>query len=544
MLVCHGISKRYGHVVVLEKVSFSVNPGERVGLIGPNGCGKTTLLRIITGLEEPDEGTVSLQPNSLRVGYLPQGLQVEEGTTLGDVISLNAEALEKAQADLARLGDALAKTEPDPVESLADAYDQALARMQAASSLNDQGRVESTLAALGLGDIEPTTAVSTLSGGQKTRLGLARVLLERPQLLLLDEPTNHLDIDMLEWLESWLAAFDGAILSVSHDRTFLDRMASQILELDANSHSVRAFAGNYSDYQAQIQDERQKHWAAYRDQVADVRRMRQDIARIKRQAERTERGTIDSSQRRYAKKVARKATSREKKLQRFLESENRIEKPAQGWHMALRFQEPEHIGADVLVAQGLGVGYSGEHLLLDGLNLHLRAGERVVLTGPNGAGKTTLLKTIAGELKPQTGTVRLGTSLALGYMSQEQELLNPESTILQIIRHAAPLSETDARTFLHLFLFSGDEPLRPARDLSYGERARLILALLVAQGSNFLLLDEPINHLDIPSRDRFERALHEFEGAVLAVVHDRYFIRQFATSVWVIEGQGIREQIM
>lgn len=544
MLVCHGITKRYGHVVVLDKVSFSVNAGERVGLIGPNGCGKTTLLRIITGLEEPDAGTVSLQPNSLRVGYLPQGLQVEEGITLGDVIHLNAETLENAQADLARLGEALAANGSDPIESLADEYDQALARMQAASSLIDPGRVESTLAALGLGEIEPATPVSKLSGGQKTRLGLVRVLLERPQLLLLDEPTNHLDINMLEWLESWLAEFDGAILSVSHDRTFLDRMASQILELDANSHSVRAFVGNYSDYQAQIQDEHQKHWAVYRDQVAEVRRMRQDIARIKTQAERTERKTTDSSQRRYAKKVARKATSREKKLQRFLESEDRIEKPMQAWHMALRFQEPAHIGVDVLVAQGLGVGYAGGRMLLEGLNLHLRAGERVVLTGPNGSGKTTLLKTIAGELEPQTGTVRLGTNVVLGYMSQEQELLNPGSTVLQIIRHAAPLSETDARTFLHLFLFSGDEPLRPAGDLSYGERARLILALLVAQGSNFLLLDEPINHLDIPSRDQFERALQEFGGAVLAVVHDRYFIQQFATRVWVIEGQGIREQIM
>lgn len=271
--------------------------------------------------------------------------------------------------------------------------------------------------------------------------------------------------------------------------------------------------------------------------------MRQDIARIKEQARRTEGATKNDQLRRYAKKVAKKATSREKKLERFLDSEERVEKPARSWQMKLELGRPEHVGQQVLVLEELAVGYPGQRPLLADVNLTVQGGQRIVLTGPNGSGKTTLLRTIAGMLRPVAGHVRLGASVKMGVMTQEQRLLDPALSALETIQGAAPLTETDARSFLHYFLFSDDEPLKPIAELSYGERARLALALLVAQGCNFLLLDEPINHLDIPSRSRFEEALAQFEGTTLAVVHDRAFIERFASDVWLVEGQRIRRQI-
>jgi ATP-binding cassette subfamily F protein 3 len=244
--------------------------------------------------------------------------------------------------------------------------------------------------------------------------------------------------------------------------------------------------------------------------------------------------------RRYAKKVAKKALARQKKLDRFLESEERIEKPKPGWQLKLDFTAPEHQSRDAFVAEGLSIGYPGHPPLLEGINLQLLAGGRVALTGPNGCGKTTLLRTIAGQLEPIAGSFRLGASVRLGYMTQEQEHLDPGQNALETIQGAGVFNQTEARHFLHFFLFSGDDPLRPIRSLSYGERARLELALLVAQGCTLLLLDEPINHLDIPSRERFEQSLQRFTGTVLAVVHDRYFIEHFATGVWRVDQGRIK----
>jgi ATP-binding cassette subfamily F protein 3 len=271
--------------------------------------------------------------------------------------------------------------------------------------------------------------------------------------------------------------------------------------------------------------------------------MEADINRTKQQSLYVEMTTTPRQPgvRRIAKKVARKAKSREKKLERYLESDERVEKPRQGWQMKLAFQAPEHLGQDVLVMEDLAVGYAGYPPLLSEINLHVCSGQRIVLTGANGKGKTTLLRTLAGQIDPLAGSYRLGSSIRLGYMAQEQETLNPERTALETIQALAPFNETEARSFLHFYLFTGDDPLRPVRSLSYGERARLSLAALVAQGSNFLLLDEPINHLDIPSRTRFEQALANFEGTILAVVHDRYFIERFANRVWLVEGGGEAE---
>jgi len=536
-LTAHHLSKSFGVQVVLDDVSFSLNPGERAGLVGPNGCGKTTVLRILVGLDKPDAGNVQLTPADLRVGYLPQGFEFRADETLGGVLARAQGDPQQLTAEVERAAEALGRA-PDRLD-LQREYDAALARLTSASF--DVGRGPGVLSALGLGHLPLTMRVATLSGGQKTRAALACVLLSNPQVLLLDEPTNHLDIKMLEWLERWLNDFRGAALIVSHDRTFLDRTVTRTLDLDPTTHTVREYAGNYSEYVEQKLAEQERQWSQWRDQEYEIRRMKQDIARTKDQSKRVELSTTPGQPgvRRYAKKVAAKAKSREKKLERYVKSDERVDKPKLGWQVKLEFGDSPASGQDVLTLEDVSVGY-GENVLLHDLNLQLRQGSRVALTGPNGAGKTTLVRTIAGALSPLAGHVRLGANVRVGYMAQEQESLDPTLDAFTTIRNLAPMSDTDVRAFLHFFLFTGDDVFVPVRSLSFGERARLALATFVARGCNFLLLDEPINHLDIPSRTRFEQALSAFEGTVLAVVHDRYFIERFATQVWEVENGTVR----
>jgi ATP-binding cassette subfamily F protein 3 len=540
MLAVHHIAKAYGLTPILKNITFNVNAGERVGLIGPNGSGKTTLLRILTGQERPDSGHASLTPNDLRVGYLAQGFEPNPDQTIAQVLCEAVPDPDVLEAELAQIAQALALNPDQP--TLQQAYDETLTRL----SRSDPGQVHSLLASFELDELDDNQLVGTLSGGQKTRLSLVLILLSDPQLLLLDEPTNHLDIAMLEWLENWLANFSGGALIVSHDRAFLDRTVNRILDLDPKTQTMREYSGNYSDYLEQFLNEQEKQWSAYKDQVYEIRRMKQDIVRQRESAMAIHRATTPRQPgvRVYAKKAMKRAKSREKKLDRYIESEERVEKPAQNWQMKLDFDDTGHIGRDVLTLTDLTVGYSQDQPLLQQLNEHIQAGSRVVLTGANGTGKSTLLRTIAGQLLPLHGQARLGGSVKLGYMSQEQELLDPAKTALETIQLAAPLNETDARSFLHFFLFSGDDPLRPIANLSFGERARLALAKLVAEGCNFLLLDEPINHLDIPSRTRFEQALKQFEGTILTVVHDRYFIERFASEVWLVEEGGLRKTLL
>ena len=536
MLSVHQISKTYPPQKILDGVTFSVNPGERVGLIGPNGCGKTTLFRILSGEESPDSGVVSFTPSNLRLGYLPQGFEPAPGLTVKALIQQVTADPEILEPELTRLALALAEN-PDQPE-IQVAYDDLLRQFKQPSAV---GKLSATLAALGLDQLPDEQLASTLSGGQKTRLSLALVLLADPQLLLLDEPTNHLDIEMLEWLENWLNDFRGAVLMISHDRTFLERTVTRILDLNPETHSIRSYEGSYSDYIEQILRERHKQWDQYRDQVVEVRRMRQDIVRHKENARNIEINTTSRQPgaRVFAKKAAQKAKSREKKLDRYLESDVRVEKPKAGWQMKLEFDEPAHLGKQVLTLENLSVGYSGYEALLSNLNLHVQGGQRIAFTGSNGSGKTTLLRTIAGDIPPLGGRATLGSSVKLGYMSQEQETLDSQKNAVETIQSVAALNQTETRNFLHYYLFSGEDALRPIAQLSYGERARLMLARLVAQGCNFLLLDEPINNLDIPSRELFEQALTSFEGTVLAVVHDRYFIQRFATEVWLVEAGSL-----
>ncbi len=533
MLSVHHLTKSFGIHPVLLDITFKIPSGKRLGLIGPNGCGKTTLMLILAGHEKPDAGTVTYTRQDLRIGFLPQGFDLDPSLTISAACSpfgtLDMGSL------VIELSAALSKNPNDT--HLQAKYDQALDQLSMKATTPAE-----ILSPLGLADIPPDHLVGQLSGGQKTRLLLARILIQSPNLLLLDEPTNHLDIDMLEWLENRLQNFRGAALIVSHDRTFLDNTVTSILELDPVTHRLRSYSGNYSVYFDQKLSEQNQQVQIYKDQQAEIRQIQQDIIRTKQQALRVEMTTTSRQPgvRRYAKKVAKKALSRERKLERFLESDDLIARPRPSWQIKLDFAAPDHISRDVLVTTGLAIGYSSLKPLLADLHLQIRGGQRVALTGPNGCGKTTLLRTIAGDLEPVGGSLQLSPSAKTGYMTQEQELLDLSKSPLEIIQGAGIFDQTEARHFLHYYLFSGDDPLRPIGSMSFGERSRLELALLVAEGCTFLLLDEPINHLDIPSRARFEQALAKFSGTVLAVVHDRYFIDRFATDTWVVEACKIR----
>ena len=534
MLTAHHIHKTYGIQPILQDVSFSISDNERIGLIGPNGCGKTTLMRILAGIVQPDSGTVTSMRPHLRIGYLAQGLDFDPEQTLQTTLSLNPVSQAELESEIASLASALSSNPND--SALHAKYDSTLQRLSAF-----EVRPESILGPLGLADLSLDTPMSQLSGGQKTRLMLARILLQEPHVLLLDEPTNHLDIEMLEWLEEWLNRFQGAALIVSHDRAFLDNTVTSILELDPKTQTVKPYAGNYSDYLDFKQKDYKKQYDEYQDQIVELRKLHNAARHLRRISQFKKGGKGDTNDK-FAKgffgdrttHTARRALRIEKRIEKTLE-EDRKEKPIQNWQMKLDFGTSTHQSKDVLITENLSIGYTLDHPVLEGLNLHVRAGQRVAFTGPNGSGKTTLIRTIAWKLPPLAGSLRLGMTVRLGYMSQEQELLSANLNALQSVQKVASFNETEARNFLHYFLFKGDQALCSTSELSFGERARLQLGLLVAQGCTFLLLDEPINHLDIPSRARFEEALGNFKGTILAVVHDRYFIERFASEVWHVK---------
>jgi ATP-binding cassette subfamily F protein 3 len=549
MLTTHHLTKHYDSQIIFKDITFSLNPGERVGLVGPNGCGKTTLIRILAGEEPPTEGHVQHDPN-LRIGYLPQGLEPDPNLIMDEVISPYTNHSESLYKELEVCS---AKLAQHPGNAVIQAqYDQLIHQI---SSI-DTSRSAHILAGLGLIELDPNTLIRRLSGGQKTRLSLAVLLLNDPELLLLDEPTNHLDIHMLEWLESWLVSCNQSMLIVSHDRTFLDHTVERILSMDplrSEATSLYEYTGNYSTYLEQRQAEIDKQWAAFNDQQCEIKRMKADITRTRTQAEYTERQASSiriggetmkikgykSYQQGIAKKVAKKAKSRETRLERYLDSDERVEKPKQTWEMHLVFNRRTHLSRSALHLEEASVGYDLKHPLLNKINLDVQTGQRIVISGSNGSGKTTLLRTLVGEIPLLAGELWLGTSTRLGYMSQDQSILEPAISPVETLLHWLP-NETEVRNFLAQYLFTGDEPLKPNAFLSYGQRSRLMLALLVIQGSNLLLLDEPINHLDIPSRTQFEKALNTFDGAVLSVVHDRYFIERFAEIIWWVEDGRIK----
>ena len=530
MLQVNNVHKTYADNVILDGVTFVVNHGDRVGLVGPNGCGKTTLLRIVAGQESLDVGSVSRQPPDTKIGYLEQALTYSEGATVGMVMR---GALAETEHQIQALAEQMAQSSGQDLDRIMAAYAEALERFESANGYRAGPEIDTVLVGLDLDALDQDSPVDILSGGQKTRLGLARLLIDHPHLLLLDEPTNHLDIEALEWLEQFLAEYEGAVLIVSHDRTFLDRSVNTILELDPLTHTVTPYPGNYTAYVEAKEHEHEKLWTTYKDQQDRLAQYRRAITGFETYARGIEQGTIDFGPRKIAKGIARKATVQKRRMERLIESEEFIEKPKRTWQMKLDFADIPPGSQDALTLERVSMGFDDRVLFRD-VTLTLRAGERVVLTGPNGSGKTTLLRGVVGELVPLEGKTRLGPSIKVGYYSQEQENLNRDADPFTEIRDVALMDDTKVRNFLHYFLFSGDDVFVPIGSLSFGERARLALAKLVAQGCNLLILDEPINHLDIPSREQFEQGLGRFVGTVLAVVHDRYFIERFATRVWAI----------
>ena len=496
-------------------------------MIGANGSGKSTLLEAIQGRHPVRSGNISWTPAGLTAGYLDQSGNSAGAGSVGEFLGAARSPEQQVESAAAQLAAA-----PDDAAAAA-AYSAALDRMTAAA---DTWSPEA-LRRWGLAGLDPETPLRHLSGGQRLKLGLCRTLVAGRDFLILDEPTNHLDGAALRLLEETLLAFPGGVLFVSHDRAFLDRVATEILALDPRRRSITRYPGNYSAYANQRAAELTRQRTRYHHEQELVRKMRQDIARTREQARSVERGTTPRlpNVRRLAKKVARKARARETKLKRFEAAPDRTERPTASWRLKVEFGSAT--GSDrVLALTDAGVGYRGAPLL-DGVNVDLGGRERVALLGANGSGKTTLLRTLAGRLALLGGALQRAPAAVVGYLAQEQELLDPQATALAAIRAAGPAAETEARSFLHLFLFTGDDSLRPVAELSYGERARLSLALLVARGATVLLLDEPLNHLDIDSRERFETALDQFAGAVVVVSHDRYFVERYAATRWEIREQ-------
>ena len=535
MLKITNLSKSYGAITILQNINFTINRGDRVGLIGPNGSGKSTLLRLITGFETPDKGSIWRDP-SVRLGYLTQALLYGENDTVGTVVNESVGSALEIVQKIEELGAQIAISAD---ENVMERYAQALGEAERLDAYTISFRLAQVLAGLGLAHLSEDTLVATLSGGQKTRLGLARLLLTQPDLLLLDEPTNHLDIAAMNWLQEFTRQYKGAVLVVSHDRAFLDEVVTRILALDVTSHTLKEYAGNYSDYAGEVAHQREKMLEAYQRQQERIQKVEDDIRQITQHARNIEAQTINFYVRKRAAKIARNAVVRQKKLEKLLNSEDKLDKPKQSWKMKLDFGEAIPSGQIVLTLDNISKSFD-ERCLFSNAGAELRQGERVTLLGPNGSGKTTLMKIISGQLAPDTGKMRLGANVRIGYFSQEQEGLNPKQTALEAVRAVAAVSETDARNLMHFFLFSGDDVFTPVGQLSYGERARLVLARLVLSGVNFLMLDEPFNHLDIISREKFEQALDNFDGTVLAVVHDRYFVQQFAERIWAIIDGSVR----
>ncbi len=520
LLAVENLTKSFGAELIFSGVSFRVDASDRIGLVGPNGAGKSTLLDIIAGRQEADEGALA-GAGALRIGYLTQTAGFVPTRTLREeMLQVFAEVRaweDELHALAARMESPESFENAEAYERLLDRYAELQERFEHADGYTIEARVNQVLDGLGFTKEQQALPATSLSGGQQTRAALGKLLLQEPDLLLLDEPTNHLDLAALEWLEEYLSGWKGAIIVVAHDRYFLDKVVTRVLELAFGR--IEEYPGNYTRY-VQLRAERlERRRKEYEEQQEYIARTEEFIRRYK------------------AGQRSKEARGRQTLLNRL----ERLERP-QDFH-AMRFRLGKQIesGQVVLTTQKLAVGYpangvaSGPARLLNVPDMEVQRGERIGMLGPNGSGKTTLLRTIIGQLAPLEGRVALGHNVLVGYYAQTHDDLNPNNTVLDEIRLATPFSEESARTFLGRFLFSGDDVYKPISALSGGERSRLALAKLTLLGANFLVLDEPTNHLDLPARQALEAVLAEYDGTLLFVSHDRYFIDALASRVWLIQ---------
>lgn len=510
ILSCQNISKAFNEVPVLKEVSFHLEDYDKAAIVGLNGAGKTTLLRIIVGEIAQDHGLVTLSKDKT-IGYLAQDQAVSSQNTIYEELLTAKSDVIEMESRIRSLELAMKQTSGRELEELMETYTRLTHSFELANGYAYQSEVTGILKGLGFTEEEFSKKISTLSGGQKTRVALGKLLLQKPDLIILDEPTNHLDLNSIAWLETYLLNYKGAVLIVSHDRYFLDRIAGKIIEIDQTKATT--FLGNYSDYAVKKEQLRSAALNAYLKQQQEIKHQEEVIEKLR------------SFNR---EKSIKRAESREKALNKM----DVLDKPAQtrsDIHITLTPRCTS--GNDVLHIEDLSKSF-GEHLLFKHLSMDLKRGEHVAIIGDNGTGKTTILKIINGLLPADTGTLALGTNVHIGYYDQEHHVLHPEKTLFDEISDSYPyLDNTEIRSTLAAFLFTGEDVFKRIKDLSGGERGRVSLAKLMLSESNFLILDEPTNHLDITSKEILEDAINAYEGTVLYVSHDRYFINRTASRI-------------
>src|SRR5487761_2169941 len=518
VVVVTDLTKSYGAELIFSGVSFRVDARDRIGLVGPNGAGKSTLLNLLAGRLEPDGGDIALA-QGVSVGYLPQVADFHPERSLTDemrAVFAHVHAWERELADLAaRMSDPATLTDTDGYSALLERYADLQARFEHAGGYTIEPRVRQVLDGLGFTREQQEAPASQLSGGQQTRAALGRLLLLEPELLLLDEPTNHLDLAALEWLETYLGGWHGAVLVVSHDRYFLDHVTSRTIEI---AHErAELYPGAYSKY-VELRAGRLERWRKdYEAQQGHIAHTEEFIRRYK------------------AGQRAKEARGRQKLLDRL----ERIERPPTEDKLKFHLGAAIEPGQIILTTEKLVVGYAGgadgPALRVVAPDMQVARGARIGLIGPNGSGKTTLLRVIVGQAQPLEGRLTLGRNVQLGYYAQTHENLNLNATLLDEIRGVSHLSEEGARGYLGRFLFTGDDVFKLVESLSGGERSRLALAKLTLQGANALVLDEPTNHLDLPAREALEGILRDYDGTLIFVSHDRYFVDALADTIWSLD---------
>jgi ATP-binding cassette, subfamily F, member 3 len=513
ILSAHNIAKAFGAHDIFEGISVDIPRGAKIALVGANGVGKTTLLEVLIKAEPPSEGKIN-HMKGLTIGYLPQRPHLVAERTLWDEMMTAFADLRRRERRLIELADAMSDPDREGLDELMERYGKLEQQFELDGGYDYETRTRQVLQGLGFSQDEYTMPLSHLSGGQQTRALLARLLLESPDLLVLDEPTNHLDINAIEWLESFLNTWDGALLAVSHDRYFMDHVINTVWEMDWGH--VEVYRGNYSHF-LQQRHERYARWLKeYEAQQAFIAKEEEYIRRN------------------IAGQNTNQAKGRLRRLER-LKRDDLIHKPRERRNIRLNLEADLRSGDKVLMTYGLKAGYEREHPMVTVPDITLYRGEVAAIIGPNGVGKTTLLKTLMHELPPLVGRARLGAAVIPGYFAQAHEGLNPDNSVLDELLLVRNLPLTEARSYLALFLFTGEDVFRPVSTLSGGERGRLALAKLALDGANFLLMDEPTNHLDIPSQEILQSVMAEYDGTILLVSHDRYLIDELATQIWEIQ---------